>query len=110
MVDRPWGTYEILAEGPLYKIKRIVVKPAQRLSRQYHYHRSEHWIVVGGTAKVTIGETEHYVHENESTYISKSMIHQLENPGLMPLEIIEIQCGVYLEEDDIVRLDDIYIR
>jgi mannose-6-phosphate isomerase-like protein (cupin superfamily) len=110
MVERPWGTYEILAEGPLYKIKRIVVKSNQRLSKQYHYHRSEHWIVVRGTAKVAKGEDEYYVHENESTYISKSVVHQLENPGHIPLEIIEIQCGLYLEEDDIVRLDDIYIR
>jgi len=110
VVGRPWGTYEILAEGPLYKIKKIVVKPNQRLSKQYHYHRSEHWIVVGGTAKVTKGEYEYYVHENESTYISKSVVHRLENPGHIPLEIIEIQCGLYLEEDDIVRLDDIYIR
>lgn len=110
IVERPWGTYEILDEGLLYKMKRIVVKPKQRLSKQYHYHRSEHWIVVRGTAKVTTGENEYFVHENESTYISKSVVHQLENPGLIPLEIIEIQCGSYLEEDDIVRLDDIYLR
>ncbi|HWR61803.1 MAG TPA: mannose-1-phosphate guanylyltransferase/mannose-6-phosphate isomerase [Clostridia bacterium] len=110
IVERPWGTYEVLAEGPLYKMKRIVVKPKQRLSKQYHYHRSEHWIVVRGTAKVTTDGAECFVHENESTYISKSAVHQLENPGLIPLEIIEIQCGSYLGEDDIIRLEDIYNR
>ncbi len=110
IVERPWGSYEVLGEGPLYKMKRIVVKPNQKLSKQYHYHRSEHWIVVRGTAKVTAGDSEYYIHENESTYISKSTVHQLENPGLIPLEIIEIQCGSYLGEDDIVRIEDVYIR
>jgi len=110
VVERPWGTYEVLAEGPLYKMKRIVVKPKQKLSKQYHYHRSEHWIVVRGTAKVTTDGNECFVHENESTYISKSTVHQLENPGMIPLEIIEIQCGSYLGEDDIIRLEDMYNR
>ncbi len=109
-VERPWGTYEVLEEGPLYKIKKITVKPKQKLSKQYHYHRSEHWIVVRGTAKVLKGDSEYFVHENESTYISQSIVHRLENPGVIPLEIIEIQCGSYLEEDDIVRLEDIYSR
>lgn len=110
VIERPWGTYEVLAEGPLYKMKKIIVKPKQKLSKQYHYHRSEHWIVVRGTAKVTTDGNECFVHENESTYISKSAVHQLENPGLIPLEIIEIQCGSYLGEDDIIRLEDIYNR
>lgn len=107
---RPWGSYTILGEGPGYKMKKIAVTPGQRLSLQMHYHRSEHWIVIGGTAKVTIGETEKMVHENESVFVPPSTKHRLENPGLVPLEIIEVQNGKYLEEDDIVRFDDIYGR
>lgn len=107
---RPWGSYSVLEEGARYKIKRVVVNPRERLSLQLHYHRSEHWVVVRGTAKVTIGETEKLVHENESAYISKSTIHRLENPGKVPLEIIEVQNGEYLGEDDIVRIDDYYGR
>ena len=109
-VYRPWGEYTVLEEGPRYKIKRIVVKPGAKLSLQIHYHRSEHWVVVKGTAKVTIGDKVMYVHENESAYVPKSTPHRLENPGKVPLEIIEVQNGEYVGEDDIIRLDDIYGR
>jgi mannose-1-phosphate guanylyltransferase/mannose-6-phosphate isomerase len=107
---RPWGSYTVLEEGPRYKIKRIVVKPNQKLSHQLHYHRSEHWIIVKGTAKVTIGRKVSMVHENESTYVPKSTSHRLENPGRVPLEMIEVQNGEYTGEDDIVRFGDIYGR
>ncbi len=107
---RPWGSYTILEEGPRYKIKRIVVNPKEKLSLQMHYHRSEHWVVVKGTAKVTIGDKEIFIHENESAYVPKSTLHRLENPGKVPLEIIEVQNGEYVEEDDIVRFDDRYGR
>jgi mannose-1-phosphate guanylyltransferase/mannose-6-phosphate isomerase len=107
---RPWGSYTVLEEGPRYKIKRIVVKPEERLSLQMHYHRSEHWVVVKGTAKVTIGDREIFIHENESAYVPKSTIHRLENPGKVSLEIIEVQNGEYVGEDDIVRVDDYYGR
>ena len=109
-VYRPWGSYTVLGEGPGYKMKKIVVSPGQRLSLQLHYHRSEHWIVTGGTAKVTINDTEQMVHENESIFIPMTTKHRLENPGKLPLEIIEVQNGKYLEEDDIVRFDDVYGR
>lgn len=107
---RPWGNFTVLEEGNRYKIKRIVVKPNERLSLQMHYHRSEHWVVVKGTAKVTIGDKIMYVHENESVYVPKTTVHRLENPGKVPLEIIEVQNGEYVGEDDIVRLDDTYGR
>lgn len=107
---RPWGNYTILEEGERYKIKRIVVNPGAQLSLQMHYHRSEHWVVVRGAARVTLGESEIHVHENESVYVPKSTLHRLENPGKVPLEIIEVQNGEYVGEDDIVRLDDIYGR
>ncbi|MCM2267876.1 MAG: mannose-1-phosphate guanylyltransferase/mannose-6-phosphate isomerase [Elusimicrobiales bacterium] len=107
---RPWGSYTILEEGPRYKIKRIVVKPTQKLSHQLHYHRSEHWIIVKGTAKVTIGKKASIIHENESTYVPKSTEHRLENPGKVPLEMIEVQNGEYVGEDDIVRYTDNYGR
>ncbi|MDF2472481.1 MAG: algA [Anaerocolumna sp.] len=107
---RPWGSYTVLGEGPGYKMKKIVVNPGQRLSLQLHYHRSEHWIVICGTAKVTIGSNEQMVHRNESVFIPTSTKHRLENPGRLPLEIIEVQNGDYLEEDDIVRFDDVYGR
>ncbi len=109
-VARPWGSYTILEEGPYYKIKRIVVKPGQKLSMQMHYHRSEHWVVIAGTAQITNGDQEIFLEENESTYIPKTNRHRLENPGRIPLQIIEIQTGAYLEEDDIVRFGDIYGR
>ena len=107
---RPWGSYTVLEEDTRYKIKRIVVKPGHKLSHQLHYHRSEHWIIVKGTAKVTLGRTTTLVHENESTYVPKSTMHRLENPGKVPLEMIEVQNGEYVGEDDIVRYDDIYGR
>jgi mannose-1-phosphate guanylyltransferase/mannose-6-phosphate isomerase len=107
---RPWGSFTVLEEGTRYKIKRIVVDPQQRLSLQMHYHRSEHWIVVKGTANVRIGETEQLVHENESIYVPKSHVHRLENPGKVPLELIEVQVGEYVGEDDIIRLEDVYQR
>ena len=107
---RNWGSYTILEEGDRYKIKRIVVNEGAKLSLQMHYHRSEHWVVVSGTAIVTVGEKEISLHENESVYVPKSTKHRLENRGKMPLEIIEVQNGEYLEEDDIVRFDDIYGR
>ena len=107
---RPWGCYTVLGEGPGYKMKKIVVTPGQQLSLQLHYHRSEHWIVIGGTAKVTIDEQEQMVHVNESVYIPPTTKHRLENPGKIPLEIIEVQNGDYLGEDDIVRFDDVYGR
>ena len=107
---RPWGSYTVLGEGPGYKMKKIVVQPGQQLSLQLHYHRSEHWIVTGGTAKVILDENEMMVHENESVFIPMTTKHRLENPGRLPLEIIEVQNGKYLEEDDIVRFDDVYGR
>lgn len=107
---RPWGSYTILGEGPGYKMKKIVVNQGAQLSLQMHYHRSEHWIVTGGTAQVTVGDKVEMVHENESVFIPMSTKHRLENPGRIPLEIIEVQNGKYLEEDDIVRFDDVYGR
>lgn len=107
---RPWGSYTVLEEGARYKIKRIVVKPNEKLSLQMHHHRSEHWVVVKGTAKVLIGGKEIFIHENESAYVPKSTFHRLENPGRVPLEIIEVQNGEYVEEDDIVRVEDKYGR
>ncbi|MGQ3683798.1 MAG: mannose-1-phosphate guanylyltransferase/mannose-6-phosphate isomerase [Candidatus Loosdrechtia sp.] len=109
-IYRPWGSYTVLEEGPRYKIKRIVVHANERLSLQMHHHRSEHWVVVKGVAKVTVGNEEKFIHENESTYIPKSTLHRLENPGKIPLEIIEVQNGEYIKEDDIVRINDIYGR
>lgn len=107
---RPWGSYTILEEGPRYKIKRVVVNPGARLSLQTHSHRSEHWVVVRGTAKVSIGDREIFIHENESAYVPKSTLHRLENAGRIPAEIIEVQNGEYLEEDDIERFSDEYGR
>ena len=109
-VYRPWGTYTVLEEQPRYKIKRITVKPGAILSLQMHHHRSEHWVVVKGTAKVTCGDDTFFVQENESTYISAGKKHRLENDGVIPLELIEVQNGSYLGEDDIVRFDDVYGR
>ncbi len=107
---RPWGYFTVLEEGPRYKIKHIVLKPGQKVSHQLHYHRSEHWIIVKGTARVTLGTTTSLVHENESTYVPQATEHRLENPGRVPLEMIEVQNGEYVGEDDIVRLADIYGR
>jgi mannose-1-phosphate guanylyltransferase/mannose-6-phosphate isomerase len=109
-VVRPWGTYTVLEEGARFKIKRIVVKPGASLSLQMHYHRSEHWVVVSGTAKVVNGERELFVRTNESTYIPAGHRHRLENPGKIDLVMIEVQSGGYLGEDDIVRFEDTYGR
>ncbi|WP_421621979.1 mannose-1-phosphate guanylyltransferase/mannose-6-phosphate isomerase [Alkalilimnicola ehrlichii] len=109
-VARPWGSYTTLEEGHRYKIKRIVVKPGGQLSLQMHYHRSEHWVVIAGTARIVNGEETIYLEENQSTYIPKTRPHRLENPGRIPLQIIEIQTGPYLQEDDIVRFEDTYGR
>ena len=109
-VHRPWGTYTILEEGVGFKIKRIEVKPGATLSLQMHHHRSEHWIVVSGMAKVVNGEREFFVNTNESTYIPAGHKHRLENPGILDLVMIEVQSGAYLGEDDIVRFQDAYGR
>ena len=109
-VHRQWGSYTVLETGDRYKIKRIVVHPGAKLSHQMHHHRSEHWVVVAGTARVTSGDKIYNVHTNESTYIPISAKHRLENPGKVPLQIIEVQNGEYLGEDDIVRFDDDYKR
>ena len=107
---RPWGSSTVLGGGPGYKMKKIIVSPGEKLTLQMHYHRSEHWIVTGGTARVTLGDEVKMVHENESVFIPMTTKHRLENPGRIPLEIIEVQNGKYLEEDDIVRFDDEYER
>lgn len=109
-VVRPWGTYTVLEESPGFKIKRIEVKPGASLSLQMHHHRSEHWVVVNGTAKITNGDVEILVQANESTYIPAGQKHRLENPDITPCVMIEVQCGAYLGEDDIVRFDDKYGR
>lgn len=109
-VRRPWGSYTVLEEGPGYKIKRIEVLPGARLSLQMHHHRSEHWVVIAGTAEVQLGERVFLLAENQSVDIPKTTGHRLSNPGKVPVEIIEIQSGPYLEEDDIVRYDDVYGR
>jgi mannose-6-phosphate isomerase len=107
---RPWGSFTTLEEGTGYKIKRIEVNPGHRLSLQMHHHRSEHWIVVSGTAKVTCGESEMILGSNQSTYVPQCTIHRLENPGVINLVLIEVQNGQYLGEDDIIRFSDDYAR
>ena len=107
---RPWGTYTVLEDTPGYKIKRIVVKPGKRLSLQKHYHRNEHWIVVSGTATVTVGEETKIIRPNESTYIKMGEVHRLSNDGVIPVVLIEAQVGEYTGEDDIVRLEDDFKR
>jgi mannose-1-phosphate guanylyltransferase/mannose-6-phosphate isomerase len=109
-VHRPWGNYQSLDNGPRYQVKRIVVKKGGRLSLQFHHHRAEHWIVVRGTARVTIGDEIKTLHENQSIYIPMGTPHRLENPGMIDLELIEVQTGSYLGEDDIVRIEDDYRR
>lgn len=109
-VYRPWGKYDSIDQSSRYQVKRITVKPGQKLSIQMHYHRSEHWIVVSGTAKIHKGTESFLLTENESVYIPLGEIHALENPGKLPLELIEVQSGSYLGEDDIVRFDDLYGR
>jgi mannose-6-phosphate isomerase-like protein (cupin superfamily) len=108
--SRPWGWFESLATGARFQVKRIVVHPGGKLSLQSHHHRAEHWIVVEGTAKVTIGETVQLLSENQSVYIPLGAVHRLENPGKVPMVLIEVQTGAYLGEDDIIRYDDIYAR
>jgi mannose-1-phosphate guanylyltransferase/mannose-6-phosphate isomerase len=110
MVYRPWGNYDSLEEGERFQVKRIVVKPGASLSLQKHHHRAEHWIVVSGTAEVTCDERVFLLQENQSTYIPLGSKHRLRNPGKLPLELIEVQSGSYLGEDDIVRFDDVYGR
>jgi mannose-1-phosphate guanylyltransferase/mannose-6-phosphate isomerase len=109
-VFRPWGSYDSVDQGERYQVKRIRVKPGEKLSLQMHHHRAEHWIVVRGTAKVVLGETERLLSENQSIYIPVGEKHSLENPGLVELELIEVQSGSYLGEDDIVRFEDRYGR
>jgi mannose-1-phosphate guanylyltransferase/mannose-6-phosphate isomerase len=109
-VYRPWGCYESIDQDTRFQVKRITVKPGQVLSLQKHHHRSEHWVVVSGTAMITNGDKEFLLTEDQSTYIPVGTIHRLENPGMIPLELIEIQTGPYLGEDDIVRFEDLYGR
>jgi mannose-1-phosphate guanylyltransferase/mannose-6-phosphate isomerase len=107
---RPWGYYDSVDIGERFQVKRITVYSGGRLSLQRHLHRAEHWVVVRGAAEVTIGEDTRTVHENESVYIPLGKTHRLENLGKIPLELIEVQTGSYLGEDDIIRLDDVYRR
>ncbi|PWQ95846.1 mannose-1-phosphate guanylyltransferase/mannose-6-phosphate isomerase [Leucothrix pacifica] len=109
-VNRPWGSYDCIDEGGRFQVKRIVVKPGEKLSLQMHHHRAEHWIVVNGTAEVRCGDKTLLLTENQSTYIPLGETHSLGNPGKVPLEIIEVQSGSYLGEDDIVRFEDVYGR
>ena len=110
LAQRPWGTYEVLQDSEQYKVKRIVVKPSSKLSLQKHFHRNEHWIVVSGTATVTVDKDIFLVRPNESTYIQMGQLHRLENQGKIDLVMIEVQVGEYIDEDDIVRMNDIYGR
>lgn len=109
-VYRPWGCYESIDAGERFQVKRITVNPGAALSLQMHHHRAEHWVVVKGTARVTSGEQQILLTENQSTYIPIGVKHRLENPGAIPLELIEVQSGSYLGEDDIVRFEDVYGR
>ena len=109
-VNRPWGTYSVLESSDRYKMKRIVVKPGKRLSLQKHLHRSEHWVVISGTATVTVGDKVFLVRPNESTYIPAGEVHRLQNEGKLPLVIVEIQVGEYTGEDDIIRVEDDFNR
>ncbi|UFP96740.1 cupin domain-containing protein [Gloeobacter morelensis MG652769] len=109
-VLRPWGSFTVLGEGNGYKVKRIEVKPGHRLSLQMHHHRSEHWVVVSGTARVVCNDRIELIHANQSTYVPPCATHRLENPGIIPLVIIEVQNGQYLGEDDIIRFEDDYKR
>jgi mannose-6-phosphate isomerase-like protein (cupin superfamily) len=107
---RPWGWFETLVLADRFQVKRIVVHPGAALSLQSHVHRSEHWIVVAGTAKVTVNETVQLLTENQSVYIPLGAVHRMENPGKVPMMLIEVQTGVYLGEDDIIRYEDVYAR
>ena len=108
--ERPWGWYEVIDQGDRYKVKNIEVKSGSSLSLQQHHHRTEHWIVVSGTALVQLNDDKQLLTENQSTYIPLGSKHRLSNPGKIPLKIIEVQSGAYLEEDDIIRFDDNYGR
>ena len=107
---RPWGSYQRIDAGPRFQVKRITVKPGQRLSLQKHFHRAEHWVVVRGTAEVTIDDRVILRHENEAAYLPIGSVHRLANPGRIDLELIEVQVGSYTGEDDIVRFEDVYGR
>ena len=109
-VFRPWGHYESIGQGERYQVKRITVTPGHVLSLQKHFHRAEHWVVVRGTAVVTRDGEEILVRENESVYLPLGAVHRLANPGRIPLELIEVQVGGYLGEDDIIRFEDVYGR
>lgn len=109
-IIRPWGNYQCIDHDDRYQVKRITVNQGAQLSLQMHHHRAEHWIIVKGTAKVTCGSKVYLLTENQSTYIPVGENHRLENPGQIPLEMIEVQSGSYLGEDDIIRFDDIYGR
>ncbi len=109
-VFRPWGSYDSIDFGDRFQVKRLTIKPGAQLSLQLHHHRAEHWIVVAGTARITCGEKEFLLQENESTFIPLGVKHRIENPGKVPLHIIEVQSGSYLGEDDIVRFEDRYGR
>ena len=109
-VHRPWGTYEVIERGPGFQVKHLTVRPGASLSLQRHRHRSEHWVVVRGTAAVVRGEERYGLAENESTYVPRGVRHRLSNPGDVPLEIVEVQTGDYLGEDDIERFEDDYRR
>jgi mannose-1-phosphate guanylyltransferase / mannose-6-phosphate isomerase len=107
---KPWGYYQAIDTGPRYQVKRIVVDPGKQLSLQKHFHRAEHWVVVRGTADATVGGETSTIHENESIYVPIGGVHRLANPGKIPLELIEVQVGSYLGEDDIIRIEDPYRR
>ena len=107
---RPWGFFETLILADRFQVKRIVVNPGAALSLQSHVHRAEHWIVVSGTARVTINDEVRLVGENQSVYIPLGAVHRMENPGKVPMELIEVQTGAYLGEDDIIRYEDVYAR
>jgi mannose-1-phosphate guanylyltransferase/mannose-1-phosphate guanylyltransferase/mannose-6-phosphate isomerase len=109
-VHRPWGYYESVHQGERFQVKRITVRPGAKLSLQKHFHRAEHWIVVNGTALVTRDGEELLVRENESVFLPLGCVHRLENPGRVPLNLVEVQSGPYLDEDDIVRFHDVYQR
>jgi len=108
--ERPWGMFEVLAEGEGYKVKRIEIKPGHRLSLQMHKSRSEHWVVVSGEAVITVGEREMILRANEDALIPRGTKHRVANPGTTLLVFIEVQCGAYLGEDDIIRFEDDYDR
>ena len=104
---KPWGSQDSIDEGERYQVKKVVLKPGNKISLQIHHHRAEHWIVVSGTAKVTKGSTSFILTENESTFIPIGEVHSIENPGKIPLELIEVRSGSYLDEDDILRLSEV---